>query len=88
MIQNVTKEQVEAFMQALPGEMNSNEISALVMTVINAYLEEAPREAVALLLGTTILYAHSVGQSAESIAKVLHSAADNVTKNPIPGRTH
>lgn len=88
MIQNVTKDQVEAFMKALPDEMNSNEISALVMTVINAYLEEVPREAVALLMSTTILYAHSVGMPAEAISKILHSAGDNVVKNPISGRTH
>ena len=88
MTKNVTKEHINTVMEALPDEMETNEISALLMTVVSAYLEEAPKEAVSLLLSTTVIYARSIGMPIEVIAKILHSAADNVTKNPTPGRAH
>lgn len=88
MTKNVTKEHINTVMEALPDEMETNEISALLMTIVNAYCEEAPKEAVSLFLTTTVIYARSVGMPLEVIAKILKATAENVTKNPPPGRTH
>jgi hypothetical protein len=72
---NITSEKLDEIMSTLPEKMEEAEISALTLTIHNAYLEE-PAEIINNLIATIYSYGMSIGISYPSISEGLRRTAD------------
>lgn len=72
---NITGEKLDEIMAVLPDKMEEAEISALTLTIHNAYLEE-PAEIINNLIATIYSYGMSIGLSYPSISEGLRRTAD------------
>ena len=89
MTKNITGEEVSAILERMPDELDTDELSAFILTLTSAYLNDHPREAVNMLLTSTILYAKSCGLPDKAIAAIFEASAEHVkTKGINLVRTH
>lgn len=72
---NITGEKLDEIMAVLPDKMEEAEISALTLTIHNAYLEE-PAEIINNLIATIYSYGMAIGLSYPSISEGLRRTAD------------
>ena len=72
---NITEEKLDEIMAALPDKMEEAEISALTLTIHNAYLDE-PAEIINNLIATIYSYGMSIGISYPLISEGLRRTAD------------
>jgi transcriptional antiterminator len=72
---NMTEKHLKNIFKALPKEMDEGEISALTLTIHDAYLDE-PAELINNLIATIYSYGMSVGISHLSISEGLRRTAD------------
>lgn len=72
---NMTPEKLDEIMATLPENMDEGELSALTLTIHNAYMD-SPVEIVTNLIATIYAFGMSVGISYASISEGLRRTAD------------
>ena len=72
---NITSEKLDEIMATLPDRLEEAEISALTLTIHNAYIDE-PAEIINNLIATIYSYGMSIGISYPSISEGLRRTAD------------
>jgi len=76
---------VQAALKKLPPEMDSEQLSALLLTVVDGYVGPKISDGVSILITSAIVYARARGVSDERVAILLiasaHALADYGTSN-------
>lgn len=78
MSSNLTGPMVENIVKSLPTQLETGEISALILTLVDLYMKDSPAAAVNVLLTSTILYAKSCEVSDYAISRILKEASKTV----------
>jgi hypothetical protein len=81
-------DQIGKALSKLPPEMSTGEVSALIMTITDAYMSENKSAAISLLLTSGIVYARASGIPDEKIAIFLRSTADHLDDEPYSPKVH
>lgn len=80
-----TGKMVQEALKKLPPEMDSDQLSALLLTLVDGYVGPKVADGVSILITSTIVYARARGISDHRIAVLLiasaHSLADYGTSN-------
>ncbi len=79
---------VEAAFECLPDDMKPDELSALLLTVVDAYMGDDRSVALSLLLTTTMVYARSIGMPDKKMAIVLRGAAEHLEEPETKKKVH
>jgi hypothetical protein len=79
---------IEAAVDCLPDNMQTDELSALLLTILDAYMGDDKTVALSLLLTTAMVYARSIGMPDKRMAKVLRSAAEHLEKPETEKKVH
>jgi hypothetical protein len=77
MAQNTKPEWVDNIIRALPEEMNEDEMTALILTVVSVYFVE-PRYAIPVLMTAPLTYFRAAGLDLSILRKSYQSAAEGV----------
>lgn len=72
---NMTPEKLDEIMEALPENMDDEELCALTLTIHTAFVDN-PSEVITGLISTIYTYGMSIGLSRESISEGLRRTAD------------
>jgi hypothetical protein len=79
---------IEAALECLPEDMKPDELSALLLTIVDAYMGDDRSVALSLLLTTTMVYARSIGMPDKRMAIVLRSAAEHLEEPETKKKVH
>jgi hypothetical protein len=77
---------IEAAFDRLPDDMKPDELSALLLTVVDAYMGDDRSVALSLLL--TMVYARSIGMPDKKMAIVLRGAAEHLEEPETKKKVH
>ena len=72
---NMTKEHLQAVMDALPDKMDEGELCALTVTVYSAYVND-PAEVILSLIAAIYTYGACRGMSRKTVSAGLRMSAD------------
>lgn len=81
-------DQVGKALSKLPQQMDTGEVSALVMTITDAYMGDHKSAAISMLITSGIVYARSSGIPDDKIAMLLRSTADHLDEQPYSPKVH
>lgn len=79
---------IEAAFDCLPNDMKPDELSALLLTIVDAYMGDDRSVALSLLLTTTMVYARSIGMPDSKTAIVLRGAAEHLEEPETKKKVH
>jgi hypothetical protein len=79
---------VEAAVHCLPDNMQTDELSALLLTIVETYMSEDKTVALSLLLTTAMVYARSIGMSDKKMAVILRGAAEHLDEPDNKKKVH
>jgi hypothetical protein len=79
---------VEAAVHCLPDNMQTDELSALLLTIVDSYMSDDKTVALSLLLTTAMVYARSIGMSDKKMALVLRGAAEHLEEPDNKKKVH
>ena len=82
------KAMVEAAFECLPENLKTEEISALLMTVVDTYMGEDRTSALSVLLTTTMVYARTIGMPDSKMAVILRGAAEHLEEPANTKKVH
>jgi len=76
---------VQEALKRLPPEMDSDQLSALLLTLVDGYVGPKISDGISILITSIIVYARARGVSDDKIAVILrasaHALADDRTRN-------
>lgn len=79
---------VEAAVHCLPDHMQPDELSALILTIVDSYMSDDRSVALSLLLTTAMVYARSIGMPDKKMALVLRGAAEHLEEPETKKKVH
>lgn len=88
MTKELTTETVENLLSQLPDELEQGALSALLLTLADRYTGPDGREALSLLLTSSIIYGRTIGLPNEKIASILRAAAEQVSQGNYIKKVH
>jgi hypothetical protein len=72
----------------LPDSLDTGEVSALLLTITDAYMGEHNSAAISMLLTTTVVYARALGVPDDKIALFLQGTAEHLRNETTEVRMH
>ena len=72
----LTPEQVDKLLKSLPEGLDTAQVTALVLTIVDGYLSTSPGDAISVLLTGSITYARVRGVSENRIIRTLRDTAE------------
>jgi len=79
---------IEAAVHCLPDNMQTEELSALLLTIVDSYMSDDKTVALSLLLTTAMVYARSIGMPDKKMALVLRGAAEHLEEPETKKKVH
>lgn len=79
---------IEAAVHCLPDDMQTEELSALLLTIVDSYMSDDRSVALSLLLTTAMVYARSIGMPDKKMAIVLRGAAEHLEEPETKKKVH
>ena len=79
---------IEAAVHCLPDDMQTEELSALLLTIVDSYMSDDRSVALSLLLTTAMVYARSIGMPDKKMAIVLRGAAEHLEEPEAKKKVH
>jgi hypothetical protein len=79
---------IEAAVHCLPDNMQTEELSALLLTIVDSYMSDDRSVALSLLLTTAMVYARSIGMPDKKMAIVLRGAAEHLEEPETKNKVH
>lgn len=84
MTKEMSSQVVEDVLDILPEEINSQQLSAFILTLVDKYAGGKVSQAMSLLLTSTIVYGRTMGFTDEKIASFLESTAQHLKTEQTP----
>ena len=80
---------IEKALKGLPHQMDTDELSALLLTIIDRYVgTHRVSEGIALLLTSAVVYARASGIADKKLAALLHACALDISNNDPSNKVH
>lgn len=86
--EDMTDQTVKKVLELLPDKATPQQLSALVLSLVDHYEGQDPRSAVSLLITTAITYARVIGVPDKTIALLLRGTAKHLDTEETSKKVH